>query len=181
MYAYIDESGDVGITKKSSKYFVLVAVIVGDGISLEREVRKYMAKLLKINKNRPSYFHANKESNSVLEKLINISTKYNVQTIAYIYDNKKANQYIESVGKMIYELKSIGVINITLARFQSSDKVLKIFKDDKKLKVSIHLAQNNKGIQMADCYSYLIYSKLHNKHTKLFEMIKDKIVNKQNP
>ena len=73
MYAYIDESGDTGLTPKSSKFFTMTAVVVNDNLKLERDTRKYMLSLLKINKNRPKYFHAYKESIKTKKKLVELS------------------------------------------------------------------------------------------------------------
>ena len=38
-YAYIDESGDTGYRNKSSKYFILTAVVVDDPFILKRIAR----------------------------------------------------------------------------------------------------------------------------------------------
>jgi hypothetical protein len=38
-YIYIDESGDTGYTKKSTRYFILTAVIVNDPFVLKRIVK----------------------------------------------------------------------------------------------------------------------------------------------
>lgn len=39
MYIYIDESGDTGYTKKSTRYFILTAVIVDDSFVLRRTAK----------------------------------------------------------------------------------------------------------------------------------------------
>ena len=93
MYAYIDESGDTGLTPKSSKFFTMTAVVVNDNLKLERDIRKYMLSLLKINKSRPRYFHAYKESIRTKKKLIELSIKNNAKVISFVY-SKKTHLYI---------------------------------------------------------------------------------------
>ena len=71
----------------------MTAVIVNDNLKLERDIRKYMLSLLKINKSRPRYFHAYKESIRTKKKLIELSIKNNAKVISFVYSKKTKDMY----------------------------------------------------------------------------------------
>lgn len=62
-YIYIDESGDIGYTKKSTRYFILTAVIVDDCLFLGR-IAKSVYKL-KRDKKKRNIIHAYIESDKI--------------------------------------------------------------------------------------------------------------------
>ena len=187
MYAYIDESGDTGMTLKSSKFFTMTAVIVNDNLKLERDIRKYMLSLLKINKSRPRYFHAYKESIRTKKKLIELSIKNNAKVISFVYSKKTKDMYIKSLYKMLTFLESKNVNNIYIASYISNKVFIQNLNENfPSLELKVTPASNNWGLQMADCYSYFIYNTLNNKvlnkeEVYMYSMIKDIIHTKQNP
>ena len=79
-YIYIDESGDTGYTKKSTRYFILTAVIVGDPFVLRR-IAKNVYKT-KIDKKSNGILHAYMETNKVRSKIINNIKDINIKYLA---------------------------------------------------------------------------------------------------
>ncbi len=88
MYIYIDESGDTGYTKKSTKYFILTAVIIDNPFVLNRivgDIHKF-----KINKKKTNMIHSNTENYIVKNKLIKklLALKY-ISCKCFVFDKSK--------------------------------------------------------------------------------------------
>ncbi len=182
MHAFIDESGDTGVSKKSSKYFVLTAVFCANKSKLEKDIKKYLRKLLKINKNRSHYFHAYKETDKVKSKIIDVSLENECRALVFIIDKKVKNLYKVSLNKILKELVKKGVTDVIISNYDTTKNLVKFIKEEnKKLTISFSLGQSNLGLQVADCYSFIIFSKLKNGESELFEKFKDRIETKQNP
>lgn len=91
LYACIDESGDTGYTKKSSRYFIVTAVLTDDIIKLRRiakDIHKY-----KIDKRKASTLHAYKETKIVKNKFIEKLKNNDTLCIVSILDKRVLSRY----------------------------------------------------------------------------------------
>mgnify|MGYP000225723606 CR=1 FL=1 len=182
MYAYIDESGDTGNTVKSSKIFILTAVIAEDGERFEKDIKNYLAKLIRINKRRPSHFHAHKENKIVLRNLIDISIRNEVEVLCHKYDKKEENMYAISLIKLLKDLEDANVENVFAASYISKVSFINEIKDlFPNMNIKFMPAANNKGLQAADCFSYIMYNGVQGRLEELYLLVKDRARIKQNP
>ena len=182
MQAYVDESGDTGNTSKSSKLFSLTAVMVKDGERLEKDVKNYLAKLIRVNKKRPAYFHAHKEDKRILKSLIDISVKNEIDILCHMYNEKTENMYKKSLVKLLIELETLQAETVFVASYISKVSFVKEIKNlFPNMNIKFVPARNNKGLQVADCYSYIIYNGVQGRLNELYTLIKNKIKTKQNP
>lgn len=154
MYAYVDESGDTGRSSKSSKNFILSAVIVKDENVLSRMARKiFKSKVL--NKRKSNQLHATQDTESV-HKI----TLKSLRSIDYevLYINNK--DYLGSLEILIKNLASKQVSIIYLAMRDGSKKTINsIDKIAHKYKVEVikTTTQKEKGLQIADFVSWSLF------------------------
>ena len=88
MDIYIDESGDTGYTKKSTRYFILTAVIVDDPFVLRR-IAKSVHKG-KRDKKKANILHAYSEIDSTKNKLIKNLADIDIR--CFVIKIKKTNK-----------------------------------------------------------------------------------------
>lgn len=154
MYAYIDESGDLGKSNKSSKNFILTAIIVQNEDLLPRISRKIFTRKV-IYKNKVNQLHANKDTNIVRKAMIKEINKIDYEIV---YRNNK--NYMIALQHICNLLKTKNVNIIYLAmRDSRKDTMTKIDNIGKNL--GIKIIQSNpikeKGLQVADFVSWSIY------------------------
>ena len=170
MYAFIDESGDTGKSKKSSKNFVIVAIVVESNVKLERLAKKvYKTKVL--NKHKFNQLHAAKDTEKVRDAIIN-----NLNKIEYsvFYTNNK--DYFKSLVKVLNKIKDFDVKEVHLASRNTKDfskkKILETALD-LDIKIIISSPPNDKGLQIADFISWSIFRSLEHKDGKYIKEIKN--------
>jgi hypothetical protein len=172
--AYIDESGDTGHTKKSTRYFIVTAVITEDEIVLRRIVKNIHK--FKLNKN--GILHAYKETYIVKNKFINKLTENDIKCVVFVVDKNK--MFIDDVYKyalesLIIYFKDNSINNIIVAkkdpRKNYNTNIIDIYKkNDIKLCFSNH--QNEISLQVADFYSWVVFVYLEKGDFEYFLQIK---------
>ncbi len=170
MYAYIDESGDTGQSRKSSKNFILTVIIVSDVRTLDRLSKKVFSKKVKY-KDKVNQLHANKDTDSVHKYIIK-----NLDQISYdiLYINGK--DYFKSLESLLPEMKSMKVKSIFISnRFSNKSalqKINKIFYNSG-LEIEQTSPTKVKGLQIADFVSWSIYKYLEHKDDTFFLKLKN--------
>lgn len=182
MNSYIDESGDTGKSKKSSKYFILTAFIIEEkyATKLQKDIKKYLRSLFKLNKKRPHYFHAYKETEQTKLNLLKIINKY--EHIIKFKLIKKSDAGVNYEKEIISFIKSFEdtIINITLSKYDTRKSVNKnILNADHKINVDIQENSENSLLQVADLFSWIIFNKYEFSKDQYFKYIKS--MEKQNP
>ncbi len=117
MYAYIDESGDTGYTKKSTRYFILTAVVADDPFMLRRIAKNVHS--YNLNKKKLSILHANKESKNVKNKFIKYVKGDNIKCIACVFDKSEfvtSDVYRYCLNVLANYFNKNDVQNIIIAR-----------------------------------------------------------------
>ncbi len=175
MYAYIDESGDTGYTKKSTRYFILTAVIVDDPFILRRVAKN--AYRVKVNKSQYNILHAHMETEKVKSKIIESIADINISSIVFALDKRKIYQkdpyryLLENIAS--YFSKS-AIKQIVLARRDTrnnyNQKLMEMFGFyNVSLILSTH--RDEKSLQIADFYSWVVFSYLEYGHSDYFEYL----------
>ncbi|MDY1592129.1 MAG: DUF3800 domain-containing protein, partial [Methanofastidiosum sp.] len=84
MKIYLDESGELGFSDRSSKYFVIVLVVCDDEKSLKRLIKKIRGKKLKKTiKNLPE-IKANNSTNEIRNAVLKDISKINLSIYSHI-------------------------------------------------------------------------------------------------
>lgn len=193
-YIYIDESGDLGTKKASSKYFVMAAIKVEDSKKLEKIIKKtrrdFKKKMLTSNEVKGGNLPYELKI-KILEKLKNIDyevfiivfDKENRFKIGYV-DNKKAYDILASrLAKLINIDKPTFIfIDKSKNKQEEIDNFNELFLNNlnniKKQPIKIeHVdSMHYKGLQMADLISWSTFQNFENDNPEFLDMIKNKVV-----
>ena len=193
-YIYIDESGDLGTKKASSRYFVMAAIKVEDSKKLEKIIKKtrrdFKKKMLTSNEVKGGNLPYELK-NKILEKLKNIDyevfiivfDKENRFKIGY-GDNKKAYDILASrLAKLINIDKPTFIfIDKSKNKQEEIDNFNELFLNNlnniKKQPIKIEHADSMhyKGLQMADLISWTTFQNFENDNPEFLDMIKNKVV-----
>ena len=196
-YIFIDESGDLGTKKSSSKYFVMAGIRVDDYKKLDRLITK-KRRLSKKNIGYVNEFKATNTPNhikkSMLKKLKSIDYEVFAVTFNKIYRYKVDYSYN---NKFLYdelssELAKLIFINNPTFIFLDKNKNKqyevnrlnnKFFKNlNNYKKYPINISHVNsfsyKGIQIADLISWSIFQSVEYENTEFIELIKNKNIKK---
>lgn len=193
-YIYIDESGDLGTKKGSSKYFIIAAIKVEDSKKLEKIIKKtrrdFKKKMLTSNEIKGENLPYDLKI-KILEKLKNIDYE------AFIIVFDKENRYKIDYGD---NKKAYDILASRLAKLIKIDKPTFIFIDKSKNKQKeidefneIFLKHLNniqkqpikiehadsihyKGLQMADLISWSTFQNFENNNPEFIDLIKNKTV-----
>ena len=193
-YIYIDESGDLGTKKASSKYFIMAAIKVEDSKKLEKIIKKtrrdFKKKMLTSNEVKGGNLPYELKI-KILEKLKNIDyevfiivfDKENRFKIGY-GDNKKAYDILASrLAKLINIDKPTFIfIDKSKNKQEEIDNFNELFLNNlnniKKQPIKIeHVdSMHYKGLQMADLISWSTFQNFENDNPEFLDMIKNKVV-----
>ena len=193
-YIYIDESGDLGTKKASSKHFVMAAIKVEDSKKLEKIIKKtrrdFKKKMLTSNEVKGGNLPYELKI-KILEKLKNIDyevfiivfDKENRFKIGY-GDNKKAYDILASkLAKLINIDKPTFIfIDKSKNKQEEIDNFNELFLNNlnniKKQPIKIEHADSMhyKGLQMADLISWSTFQNFENDNPEFLDMIKNKVV-----
>ena len=77
LYVFIDESGDLGFTPKSTKYYIIASVETRDYVELNNVVKRVRRTLKKHKKNIPE-FKFTRSNDVIRRRLLNKLIKTNV-------------------------------------------------------------------------------------------------------
>lgn len=176
-YIYIDESGDTGYTKKSTRYFILISVMVDNPFVLRRIVKSVSKS--KPDKNKHNILHAYMETNRVRIKIINNINSVDIKSVVFFLDKRKIYQkdpYKYLLNNVAIYFSGLGVNLINLARRETrnnyNQKLIEMFSFyNIKLVLSTH--QNEKSLQIADFYSWTVFSYLEHGHSNYFQYLKN--------
>ena len=193
-YIYIDESGDLGTKKASSKYFVMAAVKVENSKKLENIIKKtrrdFKKKMLTSNEVKGGNLPYGLKI-KILEKLKNMDyevfiivfDKENRYKIGY-GDNKKAYDILASrLAKLINIDKPTFIfIDKSKNKQEEIDNFNEFFLNNlnniKKQPITIEHADSMhyKGLQMADLISWSTFQNFENDNPEFLDIIKNKVV-----
>jgi hypothetical protein len=173
----VDESGDIGYTSKSSRYFVLCAVGVENLDALRRVARDVHRS--KYAKKKGNILHAYKESDVIRNKIIKKLEKLDVECVACIVDKQKVKAkdvYIYATDVLAKYLGGKNVELIIVARKDNRKSYAKNILDiysNKKIHASFSDPAKDKSLQIADFYSWSVYSKYEKEKSEYFGKLKN--------
>lgn len=181
IYYLIDESGDVGYTRKSSKFFILTGLAVGD-INPIRLIAKKVH-LHKKDKKKQNGLHAYSETIQIKNKITKMVKKLNICCYVKLVDKEKIkleDAYLYALGEFIKFISAIKAEhNVIIARKDTrksyNQNICNIFiKNNIVIKLTDPVKE--KALQIADFYSWAIFSHIENHHSIYFNALKHQIV-----
>lgn len=177
MYAYIDESGDTGYKKKSTRYFILTSVVV-DNVFVLRRIAKDIH-MFKID--RSVNFHTHKENKVVKNKLAQKINQNNLTCVAFVFN--KDNHFVDDIYRYTLEelakyFKKNNIKNIIIARKDIrkfyNKKIIEIY-SSYGLNAIFSEPNKEKSLQIADFYSWSIFSSFEYNLSEFFLKLQNTI------
>lgn len=203
-YIFLDESGDLGFKKKSSKWFLFTIAIVDDYRALEKIVKKVWKPLKKKHK-KLSELHAYHEDAITRKRLLRMADALrDLKIMCTVLEKKKihidlqnqkqylytytANVLLENLyGKKI--LRKGEPIHLFVDRKETKKKLRTDFinyltesvegKHEGKFSVILHSSHENKSLQAVDFISWAIFRKYERGDFEYYEIIKNKIIDER--
>lgn len=203
-YIFLDESGDLGFKKSSSKWFIFTIAMVDSPRSLERAVKKVWRPLKKKHK-RLGELHASHEKDITKKRMLKYLNEIaELKVLCAILNKKKVYVDLQNQKNYLYNFTA----NILLDRLHNkeiikSDEPIHLFidrKDTKKVlrenfinylvnsmkkrrdgifKVELHTSHENKSLQAVDFISWAIFRKYEQGDYQYYEIIRNKITDER--
>ncbi|MFA5829505.1 MAG: DUF3800 domain-containing protein [Candidatus Gracilibacteria bacterium] len=203
-YIFLDESGDLGFGKKSSKFFVITFLFVENKRVIEKVVSKTHAELKKIHRTKSGILHCFHEKPITRQRLLARIAQKNCMIMTIYLEKEKVYTKLPDEKIVLYNY----VANILLDRIFSKKlhgdhKVILIAsrKETNKflnenfknylssqiknnhqidLQIEIKTPHDEKALQAVDFISWSIYRKYEYKDHNYYDLFKEKIV-EENP
>ncbi|HME52561.1 MAG TPA: DUF3800 domain-containing protein [Candidatus Lokiarchaeia archaeon] len=186
-YIFVDESGDLGFTKKSSRFFVMAALITFDKNQLVHIIKNMRRRFFKKELSSIFEIKANHSSESMKRHMINkLNTLSDARALFLILDKRKASKtrsiheiYKRMFSKLSELFESSQSIEIEIDRVFTK----KIFERDfKKLftisensnaikRVNQGLSHESAGLQFADLLAWVGFRKFEFKDAVLHDLL----------
>jgi hypothetical protein len=205
MHIFLDESGDLGFSQKSSNWFLFTLLVVENPRKIEKVIKKVRKTLNKKYKKNFSELHAyhcdDVVRTRVLKYLSELDDIYVVTTIlnkkrVYVdLQNQKNPLYNFTANIVLDRLINKNIIkdgdNISLVVDKKDTKknlkenfisyITKAMKERRNgnFEMTLSASYNEKGLQAVDFISWAIFRKYEKGDFEFYEIIKDKIIDER--
>lgn len=203
-YIFLDESGDLGFKKTSSKWFLFTIAIIQDARALERIVKKIWRPMKKKHK-RLGELHASQEKDITRKRMLKMLSEINELKVLCIILNKE-KVYVDFQNQKNYlynytanilldrlhtkEILAFGeAVNLYIDRKDTKKQLRENFiryltdsmkkRRDGDFSVVLHSSHENKSLQAVDFISWAIFRKYEKGDYEFYEIIKKKIVDER--
>ena len=201
---FMDESGDMGFGKRSSKWFLFTLVVVEDMRKIEKIVKKVRRGLKKKYKHQYSELHAyhcdDITRTRVLKEialldLFVVTTILNKKKVHIDLQNQKTYLYNYTANIILDRLINTNLIDknqhisLVVDRKDTKKNLKDNFisyitnamhkRDHKNFKMSLSASHDEKGLQAVDFISWAIFRKYEKGEYEFYEIIKNKIVDEK--
>ena len=203
-YIFLDESGDLGFKKTSSKWFLFTIALTSEQRSLERITKKIWRNLRKKYKRIGELhaYHADNTTRSRMLKSLNelkdlkvMCIILNKQKVYVDLQNQKNYLYNYTANVLLERLHASGIIKDkeSLHLYIDSKDTKKTLREnfidyltssmkkrrDCHFEVQLHASHENKSLQAVDFISWAIFRKYERGDFEFYEMIKSKIIDER--
>jgi len=203
-YLYLDESGDLGFKKLSSKWFIFTIAMTSGPRLLERVVKKIWRPLKKKHK-KLGELHASRADDITRTRMLQkLNELDDLKVLCIILNKKKVHIDLQNQKNYLYNYTA----NILLDRFYSGHAVkggeqIHLFIDRKDTKkklrenfinyltnqmisrgqkhfsIVLHPSHENKSLQAVDFISWAIFRKYERGDYQFYELIKGRIIDER--
>lgn len=203
-YIFLDESGDLGFSKKSSKWFLFTLVVVGDHRKLEKIIKKARKSLKKKHKHKFSELHAYHCDDITRTRVLKSLAETDLSVVTTVLNKKKVHIDLQNQKNYLYNFTANIIlerlINTKLINKNQEISLVVDRKDTKKslrenfisyitnamfkqghknFKMSLSTSHDSKGIQAVDFVSWAIFRKYEQGDYEFYEIIKNKIIDER--
>lgn len=175
MYAFIDESGDAQLTKKSTKFFILTAILF-ENPEIPRRIARSVFKKFKLGKEGKSQLHANKDLMQIKIQILSELKKENY-IIEYISIKKRAidvDYYLEAFEKLFEKekMRNIDTCFVAVRDLRKSYKQkLSLIASKGSKGIYFFDTESEKGLQIADFASWCIFQHYEKKESAFYKLL----------
>lgn len=203
-YIFLDESGDLGFKKASSKWFIFTIAITKDARALERVVKKAWKNLRKEH-GRIGELHASHEKDITRMRVLKMLSEIeDLKILCVILNKKKVYIDLQNQKNYLYNytanilldrlhtkeiIKTGEPIDLYIDRKDTKKRLRENFinyltnsmknRRDGKFSVVLHSSHENKSLQAVDFISWAIFRKYEGNDYKFYEIIKSKVADEQ--
>ena len=203
-YIFLDESGDLGFGKKSSKWFLFTLVVIDDPRKLEKIIKKARKSLKKKHKHKFSELHAYNCDGITRTRVLKSLVETDISVVTTVLNKKKVHIDLQNQKNYLYNFTA----NIILDRLintklidKNQDISLVVDRKDtkknlrenfisyitlamhkrghKNFKMSLSASHESKGIQAVDFVSWAIFRKYEQGDYEFYEIIRNKIIDEK--
>lgn len=200
-YIFLDESGDLGFGKHSTRWFVITIAVISDFRPLEKVVKKIWRSLPKKYK-KHGELHANYHDNTTRRKMLKELARIDELKILYVVINKEnvpiekrdeENLYAYATQVLLDRAQSLNVIysgkQISLCAdrrgtkkkfqeyFVNNVSSLMANRNDLQVSISLETSHKNKSLQAVDFISWSIFRKYERGDDMYYKLLEKKLIN----
>jgi len=200
-HIFIDESGDLGFSNGSSKFFIITMVISSDIRALERVIKKARKSLIKKYKNNRELHAYHVDKNTRKRILKDISLIHGLKILCIILDKETLSVDAYSKNNYLYVQATISLLNrLNVLQLVSPNESVYACMDRKDtskylrhsfeqailtslkgkytgdIKITLKGSHEEKALQVADFISWAIFRKYEQSDLYYYQIIKNLIV-----
>lgn len=198
-YMYIDESGELGFSKNSSRYFILTILLCG--LNENQSVGRIFKKIRKNYFNKKSMkelveIKAGNTQPRIRKKILEKISSHNVEVFSIIVDKYNVYSYLRNEKHKLYNYITSLILgecslncyklNIVIDRSKNKRSLRDDFdsyirsnikkKSDCKVEIIHEASHNSGGLQVVDFISWSIFRKYEHNELWYYNLIKSKII-----
>lgn len=194
-YIFLDESGELGFKKSSTKFFTITLLVCGvkEEQELQRVIKKIRQRILKKKLKKSPEIKWNNSDEFIKKKIFDKLGKIDFEVFTIILDKSKVYDYLKGKKHKLYNYLSNLIIaecsidgNFELVVDRSKNK--RSLRDDfdnyirnnlkrecSNLKIKHEDSKSNGGLQVLDFISGAVFNKYEFENLRYYNKIKDKI------
>ncbi len=203
-YIFLDESGDLGFKKTSSKWFLFTLVAIDEPRKLDKIIKKARKSLKKKHKHRFSELHAYHCDDITRIRILKSLAEIDIFIVTTILNKKKVHVDLQNQKNYLYNFTANIILDRLINKNIIDEKSVTSLIVDKKdtnknlknnfidyitkamnqkqkatFKMSLTASHDSKGIQAVDFISWAIFRKYEQGDYEFYEIIKDKIIDER--
>lgn len=200
----MDESGDMGFSKKSSKWFLFTLALVDDERALEKVIKKVWKTIRKKHKH-AGELHASHEKEVTITRVLQLLSELpDLKIVTIILNKKKVHLNLQEQKNYLYNYTANIVLDRLInTKILNKDHSLSLIVDRKdtkknlrdnfisyitdamhkrdhnKFEMKLIASYDNKCLQAVDFVSWAIFRKYERGDFEYYEIIRDKIIDEK--
>jgi len=203
-YIFLDESGDLGFSERSSKWFLFTLVVIDDPRKLEKIIKKVRKSLKKKYKRIFSELHAYHCDDIIRTRVLRALSCIDISVVTTVLNKEKVYVDLQNQKNYLYNFTANIIldrlINTKIIDGNTQISLVVDKKDTKKnlrenfisyiteamkerisggFEMSLSASHDEKGLQAVDFISWAIFRKYERGDFKFYEIIKDKIIDER--
>jgi hypothetical protein len=203
-YIFLDESGDLGFSERSSKWFLFTLVVIDDPRKLEKIIKKVRKSLKKKYKRIFSELHAYHCDDIIRTRVLRALSGIDISVVTTVLNKEKVYVDLQNQKNYLYNFTANIIldrlINTKIIDGNTQISLVVDKKDTKKnlrenfisyiteamkerrsggFEMSLSTSHDEKGLQAVDFISWAIFRKYERGDFKFYEIIKDKIIDER--